>query len=199
MDKVPEELIVDIFIKTSSLQDVLNLSKTNKSLAYIFKENKTYICKERLKYHFNGMTAPEGQECVFLKVAESLPRDVNLNDLFINNIALVSPTLVIHVLIHMGADVNTRNDLALQMAVESGDIDTVKLLLEHGANIHVLEDYPLRQAVREENFEMTKLLLEHGADMRAKDYEALRVAIDDGYDQIKELLIQHYYTHKSER
>ena len=192
MNKIPDEIIIDIFIKANSLKEVVRLARVNKIFSQILKENKSYICKERLNYHFN-ISSPEGQECAFLKIAESIPNKTDTD--FINqelvNAAEVGDTLKAHVLILMGANVHTNNDMALRHAVNNEHLEIIKLLLEHDANVHFDNDSMLCWASVNGRTETVKLLLDYGANVHANDDEALFYAVGSGYIEIANLLLEH--------
>ena len=220
MEKVPIDIVLDIFIKASSLREVVNLAQVNKALAQILRENKHYICKKRLEYHFDGLVAPQGQECVFLKVAESIPKGTNLNmyllkktmrgcttevlvsifmgaDIHFDNdralwyAAQYGHTETVKLLLEHGADVHAEEDKALYTAAIEGHVAIVKLLLEHGANIHIGNDAVLNWAVVLRRPELVKLLLEHGANLHAGNDETLRHAVRKGYTEIVKLLLEY--------
>ena len=93
-------------------------------------------------------------------------------------------------LIRKGADIHTRDDLALRWAALFGRRDVVKFLVENDANIHAENDRALRWAARNNHFEIMKLLVENGANIHADNDEALRLAAERGHLQVVDYLRQ---------
>jgi ankyrin repeat protein len=84
-------------------------------------------------------------------------------------------------LIENGLDVNAHDPYGvtpLYLAVENGQMETVKLLLVHGANVNVIPKpnvpagrpsmTPLMVAAQRGHAEIVKLLIKHGADISAE-------------------------------
>lgn len=87
-----------------------------------------------------------------------------------------------------GADPNARNGIPLQNAVESNDIESVKLLLQKGASPNLAEgsQAPISFA---QNLEMIKILVEAGSSLTpsvfakvADDKEAVKFLLEAGMD-----------------
>jgi ankyrin repeat protein len=122
-------------------------------------------------------------------------------------------------LLDAGADVNGKNylgNVAVNLAVNAGEVETTRLLLARNADINTLQpiplyceppnsnrsyefpdDYkctPLARAVHAKNEEMVDLLLQYGADINIKSSEG-RTPIDDarelGYKSIDRKLREH--------
>lgn len=75
-----------------------------------------------------------------------------------------------------GLNANEKNNdyssSPLELAIECGDRDIVKLLLDAGANVHGENDYgitPLHRAVFHADLEIVELLLDFGANVNARD------------------------------
>ncbi len=94
-----------------------------------------------------------------------------------------------------GADVNAkvpwRRYYLLSAAIDSGNLEMVRVLLELGANPNTREDfgYPIIYgAAQEGNTEVVRLLVDAGADVDGSD--ALWTAIDHGHTEVVRLLVE---------
>jgi len=76
---------------------------------------------------------------------------------------------MVKTLLEIGADVRTPNGgTVLWTAVESGDIELVRVLLDHGLEIEDGPQNPLYAAIRLQNIEMVKILIGKGAKVDSK-------------------------------
>ena len=94
-----------------------------------------------------------------------------------------------------GADVNAkfpwRRYYLLSAAIDSGNLEMVRVLLELGANPNTREDfgYPIIYgAAQEGNTEVVRLLVDAGADVEGSD--TLWTAIDHGHTDVVRLLVE---------
>ena len=94
-----------------------------------------------------------------------------------------------------GADVNAkfpwRRYYLLSAAIDSGNLEMVRVLLELGANPNTREDfgYPIIEgAAQEGNIEVVRLLVDAGADVDGS--AALSTAIDHGHTEVVRLLVE---------
>ena len=94
-----------------------------------------------------------------------------------------------------GADVNAkfpwRRYYLLSAAIDSGNLEMVRVLLELGANPNTREDfgYPIIYgAAQEGNTEVVRLLVDAGADVDGS--AALWTAIDHGHTEVVRLLVE---------
>jgi ankyrin repeat protein len=72
-------------------------------------------------------------------------------------------------LLSYAPDLQARNNKALCVACNNGDLSVVQFLLDQGVDCTYPDNKPIRKAFRHpEKFKIQKLLLEHGADPNAR-------------------------------
>lgn len=85
----------------------------------------------------------------------------------------------------------------LHFAVDTDDIEVVKMVLDKGARIHAdlhRGETPLYNAVRKNNVEITKLLFKHGGDLLVRNkegYSLIHSAASGGCSDTVRYLLQH--------
>jgi ankyrin repeat protein len=67
--------------------------------------------------------------------------------------------------IEEGADINSLDGIAIQLASSNGHIEIVKYLIQQGADIHRNDELALRWACGHRHTDIMKLLLDNGADV----------------------------------
>jgi ankyrin repeat protein len=95
------------------------------------------------------------------------------------------------VLIEHKANVNGKDDIALQFASRNGHTDTVVLLLEHKANVHGCDDVALEEATENGHIDTVAALLKYEANVHANGSLTLQVASQKGYKDIVVLLLEY--------
>jgi hypothetical protein len=109
------------------------------------------------------------------------------NRLFLQS-ALNGELTLVKYFAEQGADIQTKNDLALQRASGKGYLDIVKYLVENGANIHAYNNKALEWASRAGHLKVVKYLVEKGVDINAFTDEALKSAKQKGHIEIVKYL-----------
>ena len=95
---------------------------------------------------------------------------------------------VVKLLINLGADIHSNNDIAIITASYGGYLDIVKLLIELRVNINVHDSIALIDACRQGHLSVVKLLVESGANIHARNNLALRYAEINRYSDMIKLL-----------
>lgn len=85
-----------------------------------------------------------------------------------------SDARIVELLINSGADLYARNDLgdmAIHLAVKSGNASVVEVFCEHGCDLNLMGQSatPIGYALRFDKFELAMYLFERGADIDIAD------------------------------
>jgi ankyrin repeat protein len=98
---------------------------------------------------------------------------------------------VVKLLVEAGADVNAGSWPPLCQAVDEKDTAIAEYLIDHGANVDYPKDWGPLQEAATFSIEMVKLLLARGANVNGGLQPTIHAGIRSGHRDIVELLIQH--------
>ena len=96
---------------------------------------------------------------------------------------------IIKLLIELGADIHTGNDIAIVNASHGGNLPLVKLLIDFGANIHIQYNQIIVIASAQGHLSVVKLLIENGIDIHIDNDRAIVWASQQGHLSVVKLLI----------
>lgn len=100
-------------------------------------------------------------------------------------------TSIVHDMISSGADVMYRNGVCLQVAINKGYGDIVKILIEHGADINQLDNWGIFWPVIFGNITVLREILNSGIFSSQKNAQALWLACQNKNIEIVNLLLEY--------
>ena len=198
----------DIFLeimKKCDKRTVLNLSKSNKKLWEIYKNNKNGIYKEYLiKDGYNINFIKNGKYYKTYKKIEFVNRDycpleciikngyLDILKLYIVSFSLTFNKLcrfcciynklnILEYLDTIGANLHYDEELYLRISCEYNHLDIVKYLCSKKCNVNAKNGRALRVSSENGSIEIVKILVKSGADITVKSNHCLRISVTKGY------------------
>lgn len=184
-DRLPKDLLIKLAIDLD-LPDLLRWCQLNKRFNNLTCRNDTFWMNKFYHEYGKYSKVPYMSWKDFYKYVTTIdPDDLLIGGAKNNNLNYVKIAL------GRGANINTLDDDALQLASQNGHLSIVKYLAEHGADINALDDWALILASRNGHLSIVKYLVKHGADIHSRDYEALKVASRNGHLSTIKYLVEH--------
>lgn len=163
-------------IKTDNIHKVKpEDEKTRKKSPYIRTEKDEAISKYELAQALMGLAVRSGSRQVFYSLHKQYRPKKDYASNLIVDAALLGDNDIINTLFQDGANLSSKITLEMRgqkialspllAAVESGNIETVKLLLNHGAKI---TDEDIDQSTKDVRENITQLLIQKGANLNHK-------------------------------